>query len=52
MILMLDIIYARVYYDGTVSLNIPFLFKTICGMNIADFPFDNKICFLRFGRYF
>ncbi len=48
--LCIDIIYACVENDGTVKINLPYLFKTSCGMNIADFPFDNKVCILKFGR--
>jgi hypothetical protein len=43
-------ILAVIDYDGNVYTNPPALITTSCQINIADFPFDEQICNLVFGR--
>ena len=42
---------AVIYSDGTVNYIPPGMFKSICIIRIDDFPFDEQICKLKFGRY-
>ena len=42
---------AVIYYDGTVTYLPPGMFKSTCLIRIDDFPFDQQICELKFGRY-
>ena len=41
---------AVLYADGTVSYLPPGIFKSTCQINIADFPFDEQSCGVKFGR--
>lgn len=38
-------------YTGHNSWMAPFVFRTSCKINVANFPFDKQICNLRFGSW-
>ncbi|XP_031563425.1 neuronal acetylcholine receptor subunit alpha-10-like [Actinia tenebrosa] len=39
----------RLSHNGFTYWAAPFIFKTLCRINVADFPFDTQICKLTFG---
>jgi hypothetical protein len=41
----------RVGYQGNIIWNAPFIFKTLCKINVKNFPFDQQHCKLKFGSW-
>lgn len=41
----------RLSHNGFTYWAAPFIFKTLCKINVADFPFDTQICKLTFGSW-
>ena len=41
----------RVFSDGTCYWIPPGLFQSSCAMDVSWFPFDEQICFLKFGSW-
>ncbi|XP_048580311.1 neuronal acetylcholine receptor subunit alpha-10 isoform X4 [Nematostella vectensis] len=41
----------RVYYNGSTHWNAPFIFKTLCKIQVKNFPFDLQECTLKFGSW-
>jgi nicotinic acetylcholine receptor len=37
--------------NGGVSYIPPGMFKSTCVIKVEDFPFDEQVCALKFGRY-
>ncbi|CAB3404268.1 unnamed protein product [Caenorhabditis bovis] len=42
---------ALVYHDGVINWIPPGIFKISCKMDITFFPFDEQICFMKFGSW-
>lgn len=38
-------------YDGTIVVTPPAIISTSCRLNIAEFPYDRKICDIEFGSW-
>ena len=38
------------YYNGTIVATPPAIIKTACKLHLADFPFDKKVCDIKFSR--
>lgn len=41
----------RIGYRGDTMWNAPFIFKTLCKINVQNFPFDQQKCKLKFGSW-
>ena len=41
---------AIIEYTGAVSYVPPGMFRSTCSIKVQDFPFDDQICHLKFGR--
>ncbi len=41
---------AVISYDGSINYLPPGMFKSICQIDIYQFPFDEQSCHLKFGR--
>ena len=48
---MLQDVFTAVWYNGTVSLVYPAIFKSSCLFYIYFFPFDEQKCSMRFGSW-
>ncbi len=38
-------------YTGNIVVTPPAIIETSCKLHIGDFPFDKKVCELKFARY-
>ncbi len=39
------------HYTGDIVVTPPAIIETSCKLHIGDFPFDKKVCELKFARY-
>ncbi|KAL3314384.1 hypothetical protein Ciccas_006994 [Cichlidogyrus casuarinus] len=40
---------AKVFFDGTVKLTVPGVFKSVCIIDVEFFPYDVQLCGMKFG---
>ena len=43
---------AVIEYDGSISYLPPGMFRSTCIIKVEEFPFDDQVCQLKFGRYY
>ena len=41
----------NLYSNGTIQVTPPTIVTTSCAVKMNEFPYDKKVCVLKFGRY-